>query len=88
MERQSKLNNSTNTKTFPEIWKTLNSDERDALTIKFYQKKCCKTRQAVFYWATGQRVPASPLVRDVVADLVSKAIGEKVYARTLFPEKS
>ena len=85
---QSKENISTNTKSFPEIWATLTGDERDALAIKFYQKKCCKTRQAVFYWATGQRVPATPLVRDVVAELVSKAIGEKVYANTLFPERS
>lgn len=76
----------TNTKSFPEIWATLSEDEKDELRLKFYQRKCCKTRQAISYWVTGQRRP-SPLVRETIAGIVSKSIGAKCYAHTLFPSR-
>lgn len=78
-------NISTNTKSFQEIWATLSTAERDELSIKFFQKKCCKTRQTVWNWGAGATTP-HPLVRDAVCALVSKAIGQKCFSNTLFPE--
>ena len=78
-------NYSTNTKTFPEIWAGLSEEEKDALCLKLYQRKCVRSRQGVWYWANGKRRPATPLVRDIVAEIVSKVVGEKCYARYLFP---
>jgi len=75
----------TNTKTFPQIWETLTPGEKDDLCIKFYQRKCAKSRQGVWFWAKGMRKPQNPLVRDTIADIVSKFIGEKCFADTLFP---
>ena len=79
------MKNSTDTRSFPEIWATLSKDERDDLSLKFFQKKCCLSRQAVFYWGSGERIPGSPLVRETIAQIVSKTLGTKVYPQTLFP---
>ena len=75
----------TNTKTFPEIWSTLTSSEQDDLCIKFYQRKCCKSRQAIYLWSKGQRKPTNPMVRDAIAAIVSKVVGAKCFPDTLFP---
>ena len=79
-------NNTTNTKSFPEIWATLSEREKDDLCLKLYQKKCCKSRQAIRYWGSGSRKPSSELVRNAIAEVVSKAIGAKCFSHTLFPE--
>ena len=79
-------NITTNTKSFPEIWVTLSETEKDDLCIKLYQKKCCRSRQAIRYWASGSRKPSSPLVRSAIADVVSKQVGARCLAETLFPE--
>lgn len=76
----------TNTRTFPEIWGALTGTQRDDLCIKLFQRKCAKSRQGIIYWGKGQRKPANPLVRDAVADVVSKFLGERCLAATLFPE--
>lgn len=81
---QSKENILTNTRSLPEIWATLTEAERDDLCIKIYQRKCCKTRQAIHYWVTGQRRP-SPMAQEAIASIVSKAVGAKCYPHTLFP---
>lgn len=73
------------TKSFPEIWATLSEQQKDDLSIKFYQKKCCKTRQTVWNWANG--VKPIPLAQEAIATILTKALGEKVYAHTLFPAK-
>ena len=82
---QSKQINSTDARSFPQIWATLSKDERDDLSLMFFQKKCCLTRQAVHYWGKGEKSPRNPLVRDTVAQIVSKKLGVKVYPQTLFP---
>ena len=82
---QSNENILTNTKSFPEIWQTLSSDEKDNLCILIFQRKCCKSRQAIRQWGAGNRTPRNPIVRDAIAIAVSKAIGQKCYSHTLFP---
>jgi hypothetical protein len=77
----------TNTRTFPEIWAVLSKDERDDLSDRLFRRKCCRTRQTVWNWGNGIKRPATPLVRDAVADVVSKMTGEKHNAVTLFPSK-
>lgn len=71
---------------FPEIWATLTEDEREDLRLKFYQKKCCKSRQAISLWATGQRRP-TPMAREAIAVMVSKVVGAKCLPSTLFPAR-
>lgn len=79
---------STNTRTFPEIWDGLSTEEKENLTLDIYNAKCCRTRQTIWKWATNKARPSSPLVRESVAKVISKAIGEKVSASSLFPERS
>ena len=74
-----------NPKSFPEIWAALTEQQKDDLSIKFYQSQCCKTRQTVWNWAKGVFKPL-PLHRNVIADILTKYLGEKFYAHTLFPE--
>lgn len=83
MQSNTKLD--TNTRTFPEIWATMSSQERDDLALALYNAKCCKSRQAIWNWANGKRQPNSPLVKDTVAKVVGKAIGSRVFSHTLFP---
>ena len=75
----------TDARSFPEIWATLSEDERDNLSLELFKKKCCRTRQAIFYWAKGERAPINQLVRDTVAQIVGKMLGAKVFPQTLFP---
>ena len=79
-------NITTNTKSFPEIWATLSETEKDDLCIKLYQRKCCKSRQAIRYWGAGARKPSNQIVRNAIAEVVSKQLGAKCYAHTLFPD--
>lgn len=71
--------------TFPELWGFLKQDDRDALSIKLFQTKCCKSRQTVWNWATGKTRPI-PLVRKEAAKVIAKFIGKRVAGDTLFPE--
>lgn len=82
---QSNENVLTNTKSFQEIWATLNMDEKDDLCLKLFQKRCCKSRQAIRHWGAGARQPQSPLVRDAIADVMTKFTGSRCFAHTLFP---
>lgn len=83
--------NSSNTsveqdsRTLPEIWKGLNKQEQEDIREGIIASKAAKTRNAIYYWCTGQRKPQSDLVRDRVALVVSRVIGKKCYGKTLFP---
>ena len=76
---------STDTRSLPQIWATLTSDEREDLVLRIYNAKACKTRQTVRNWASGRITPGSPLVREAVANCVSKITGTRVLSSTLFP---
>lgn len=77
-------NNSTDARTFPEIWGKLNQDEKSDLSAKLFAAKCCGTPQTIWNWGTGKTRPA-PLVRKEIANVVSKFIGTRVFGATLFP---
>lgn len=77
-------NKTTDTRTLPQIWATLTSDEQEELILRIYNAKCCKSRQTVRNWMSGRIIPGSPLVRDAVANCVSKITGTRVLSGTLF----
>lgn len=84
---QSKENKSNDARSFPEIWGTLTSEQREDLTLRLYNAKCCKTRQTVWAWSIGKRRPQSPIIKDAVAKAVEKTIGRRVFGATLFPTR-
>ncbi len=70
---------------FPQVWESLSDTERNDLALEIYKRKCCTTRQTIHNWATGSITPM-PIVRDAVAEAVTKVTGRKVVAKFLFPE--
>lgn len=75
------------TRTFSQIWENLSQNERDDLTLRLYNAKCCKNRQTIWKWATEKCAPREPLVREGVSKTVAKFLGAKVSVQTLFPSK-
>ena len=73
-------------RTFPQIWASLNSSERDELSYQLFRAKCTKTRQTIWNWANGKSQPNMPLIRKAVASVVGKVIGTPVLENTLFPD--
>lgn len=73
------------TRTLPEIWKSLNAQEQEDIRIGLIMARTAKSRQAIHYWCTGQRRPSSDLVKERVAIVVSRIIKKKTYGKTLFP---
>lgn len=82
---QSKQNISTDARSFQQIWANLSQQEREDLTLKLYNARCCRTRQTIWKWANGITKPNHPVVRNTVANVVGKAIGSRVLPQTLFP---
>ena len=78
-------NNLTETRPFTEIWKTMTLSEREELKYALLVAKVAKTRQAIFYWGTGQRTPSNDVVKDRIAQVVSRKLGKKATSKTLFP---
>ncbi len=81
---QNKQNSSYDARNFGEIWNSLTPDEREDLTLRLYNAKCCKTRQTIWKWANGKARPSAPIIRDMVAKVVSKTVGLNVLPKTLF----
>lgn len=82
---QSKEKITTDARTFKEIWESLTPDDQEELRIDIFKARCCTTRQAIYYWATGKKAPSHPLIRTNVAKVVGNFIGKKVFPATLFP---
>lgn len=78
-------NNLTETRPLTEIWKSLSVNEQEDLRYALLMSKVAKTRQAIFYWVTGQRVPSNDVIKERIAQVVSKKIGKKATSHTLFP---
>ena len=71
------------TRTFPEIWKSLTTAQQDHLRSDL--TGCLKvTSAAVWYWYNGQRRP-DYLRRKEIARLTSAVIGRKCHPDLLFP---
>ena len=77
----------TDTRTFGQIWATLSSSQRDDLSIEIYKSRLCQTRQTINNWVNGRSRPAVPLIKDRLAQLVSRTIGSRVIGDTLFPQR-
>lgn len=84
---QSNKEKSNDARSFPEIWATLSSDEKDELVYELIRTKCCKTRTAILMWARGERRPSNALTRDVIARSIGKTLGLRVFGTTLFPAR-
>lgn len=76
-----------NTSTFPEIWASLSSSDREELTYQLLKARCTTTKQTVWNWANDKRRPSAPLIRNEIAKCVTKVTGKRVIANTLFPGK-
>ena len=92
MQIKTKTSNMDNkkieTKTFNEIWTSLNVDERNELCRRLLLARCCTTYHTVYNWGTGRVQPSAPLVRTTIATTVSKFIGKKTSAQILFPSNA
>ncbi len=83
------------TRTFPEIWRSLNSDyEQAELRRSLIQSRCCSTSQTIWNWANGNTRPTEILVRQKIAEVVSKFLTSQsangvieVKHQTLFPAR-
>ena len=84
---QSKETNPTDARTFPEIWASLTTDEREELHYQLMKSRCTTTRQTVWNWASGKKRPFSVLISNEIAKCVTKVTGKRVIAATLFPSK-
>lgn len=83
------------TRSFPEIWKSLNADpEQSELRHQLIANRCCATPQTIWNWATGNTKPSEVLVRQKIAEVVSKFLTGisahgpvEVKYQTLFPSR-
>lgn len=83
------------TRTFPEIWKSLNTNyEQPELRHSLISNRCCKTPQTIWNWANGNTQPTEILVLKKIAEVVSKFLSSQstngpieVKYQTLFPSR-
>lgn len=75
------------TRTFAQIWANLTQNERDDLTLRLYNAKCCKNRQTIWKWGNDKCAPREPLVREGVCKTVSRFLGARLSTQTLFPPR-
>lgn len=71
------------TRTFPEIWKSLTAAQRDHLRDDL-TGRLKVTTAAVWYWYKGRRRPDYQRRRDI-AHLTSAVIGRRCHPDLLFP---
>lgn len=82
MQRNEK--ESIETRSFPEIYKSLTDYEKSKLLAEFVKSSCLGTNQTFWSWGTGKTKPNHPLVIEKVADVLGKFLGKKVLPKTLF----
>ena len=70
-------------RTFPEIWRMLNSAEQSELRYAL-MKECSITRQAINNWTHGV-APFNRPIRVATAKVIKKTFGYNVSHITLFP---
>lgn len=83
------------TRSFPEIWKSLSADyEQPELRHSLIVNRCCSTPQTIWNWANGNTQPTEPLVLQKIAEVVSKFLSARsskgpieVKYQTLFPAR-
>ncbi len=82
---QSKEINPIDTRSFGEIWNSLDGEEKTELTRKLFLANVCNTRQTLWGWATGRCQPKQRLVVNSCVRVLGRFLGRTVSARTLFP---
>lgn len=82
-DQQSKIKETTETSTFPEIYNSLNKLQQKELTGEIMHKLGV-SRQAVWYWAKGKKIPQLSGAREIVSNCVKKIVGIKVPQHILF----
>lgn len=70
-------------RTFPEVYRMLNSAEQAELRYALMKKTRC-TKRSVYNWAKGV-TPIYRPIRVAVADTIKKTFGFNVNHLTLFP---
>ena len=73
------------TRTFPEIWKDLSSDEKDRVRRQILIDGWASTPQTIWNWGTGKTAPRIFALRNGVANTMGKILGRKIAPQTLFP---
>lgn len=86
IEEQSNTKEMIDARTFPEIYNSLNKLQQKELSDEIIHKTGV-SRQSVWYWAKGDRIPQYSGVRNLVADCVRKIVGVKVPQHILFDVK-
>lgn len=81
---QSKENLSTESRSFPDIWASLNRDDRKNLTNSLIDA-LDSSYVAVWGWAKGKYAPRSKADKSAAASVISKFMGIKLSPETLFP---
>lgn len=84
---QSNGNKSIDTRTFGEIYNSLNKLEKTELYRKLHIANVCASRQTVWNWAIGRCEPGQPLVMNSLVRVLGGFLGRSVSANTLFPRK-
>lgn len=87
---QSKENRSKKASTFQEIWNGYCEGRhelarfREDLVREIIDAGLCTTRANVFHWGSGHSKPSAPIIREALAQILSKRLGETVTAEQLF----
>lgn len=84
MQRNEKI--TTDARSFPELWKSLSTEEQIALRGALVNRLGC-TSQTVWNYAVGNTIPSSLLIKNEVARVVSRITGINVRPAILFPSK-
>ena len=76
----------TDARTFPEIWNSLNQAQQEELREQILIKTGASSN-TFWFWKKGAACPASRSDRRVIALLVCKYLNISTVAATLFPKK-
>ena len=85
-EGQRKEKEQYDTRTFPEIYSSLNHLQQMELRNEIMSKTGV-TRETVFNWSKGKRVPQYSGIRKIVSDCVKKVAEVRIPQHVLFDLK-
>ena len=71
--------------TFPEVWGSLEKDQKEAVTRQLIVDGWTLSRQTVWNWGTGKWKPRTSAIRKGVTNSINKALGVKYLSTNLFP---
>ena len=79
------VKNDVDTRTFPEICKSINKAEWLAIRDRIAEQTRRST-SAIYYWRDGSKIPQSFQERKAVAEVVGRVLKIKTHYRILFPQ--